>query len=69
MVNPKRPRDINQLVKLIVDISTGEEKNIIPTETIKAKSGRKGGMARSKKLTKAKKSEIAKNAAKKRWSK
>lgn len=64
----KRPTDTNKLAKLIVDISTGEETDQAPEQSIKAKSASKGGAARAKKLTKAKRSDIAKKAAKKRWS-
>ena len=37
----KRPRDPNQLAKLIVDIATGEVRE--PEETEKAKRARKAG--------------------------
>lgn len=69
MSNPKRPRDANQLAKMIVDLSTGdvEEK----PESVKAKSGRigglKGGVTRAAKLTPEQRSEIAKKAADARW--
>ena len=72
--NPKRPRDPNQLAKLIADIATGE---VTETKTddgkdpaaveLGRKGGLKGGAARAKKLTAEKRSEIAKLAAKKRW--
>lgn len=74
--NPKRPRDPNQLAKLICDIATGEEENESPDEnkdknTKKVESGRKGGLkggdARAKSLTKKQRSDIAKAAAKARW--
>ena len=66
---PTRPRDVNQLAKMIVDLSTGEidEK----PESVKAQSGRKGGLkggkARAESLTPKKRSEIAKKAALARW--
>lgn len=76
MTNPKRPRDPNQLAKLIVGIATGD------VEEPKADSGKdpaavalgrkgglKGGAARAKKLTAKRRSEIAKDAAKARWNK
>jgi hypothetical protein len=69
MANPKRPRDTNQLAKMIVDLSTGDETE--PELSPKAKAGRlgglKGGDARAKKLTPAKRSEIARKAAAARW--
>jgi hypothetical protein len=74
MPNPKRPRDINQLAKMIVDISTG---NAPPESEQPAKNpaavalgklgGAKGGKARAKALSPAKRTAIAKKAAKLRW--
>jgi len=69
--NPKRPRDPNQLAKLIADIAIGEEDNSHPepTDAKKHKAGLKGGTERAKSLTPEKRKEIAKKAAKKRWDK
>jgi hypothetical protein len=39
---PKRPRDVNQPAKLLVGIATGEVTE--KPESIKAKSGRAGGL-------------------------
>ncbi len=76
MAKIKRPRDINQLAKLIVDIATGEVKD---EEPLKGKNpaavelgrlgGLKGGKARASKLSPERRKEIAQIAAKKRWSK
>lgn len=67
----KRPRDTNQLAKMIVDLSTGEESE--SDMSPKARAGRlgglKGGKARADKLTPEERSAIAKKAAEKRWSK
>ena len=71
----KRPRDPNQLGKLIVDIATGEaddappesEKNPAAVE-LGRKGGLKGGNARAAKLTAEERSEAARRAAKARWS-
>lgn len=74
----KRPRDVNQLAKMIVDISTGEvedveakperEKN--PAAVALGKLGAsKGGKARAAKLSAKKRREIAKKAAAARWDK
>lgn len=73
MAKPKRPRDVNQLAKLIVDMSTGNAP--ADPESVKNPAavalgrlgGAKGGPARAIKLTAAQRSEIAKNAAKARW--
>ena len=65
----KRPRDVNQLAKMIVDLTTGDETETL--ESVRAVSGRlgglKGGKARAEALTPERRSEIAKEAAKKRW--
>src|SRR3546814_11615439 len=75
----KRPRDPNQLAKLIVDIATGEEEDRSPTPEeegkdphaveLGRKGGRKGGKARAEKLSDEKRQEIARSAARARWDK
>lgn len=74
--NPKRPRDTNQLAKLIADITTGEvtepktgDGKDPAAVALGRKGGLKGGAARAKKLTAKRRSEIAKKAAKARWEK
>lgn len=73
MANPKRPRDTNQLAKMIVDLSTGGIDEQMPEISVKAKAGRlgglKGGAARKAALTPERRSEIAKKAAESRWQK
>ncbi len=74
---PKRPRDANQLGKLIVDLATGEAQEESPQDTGKNPhavalgrlGGLKGGKARAANLTPEQRSEIGKKAAKARWSK
>lgn len=70
---PKRPRDPNQLGKLIVALSVGEEEDVLPVEPPKneaaAALGRLGGAARAKSMSPEKRAEIAKKAAAKRWAK
>jgi hypothetical protein len=68
----KRPRDPNQLAKLIVDIATGETKDTISErKRHPPKRGRlgglKGGKARASSLSKKRRSSIAKKAASSRW--
>lgn len=67
----KRPRDINQLAKMIVDLTTGDAKE--KPESVKAQSGRKGGLkggaARKIALTPERRKEIAIKAAQSRWKK
>jgi hypothetical protein len=71
MARIKRPRDPNQLAKLIVDISTGEvEKPADPSTPRHGRAGGlKGGAARAKSLSSDRRKEIAKKAARKRWQK
>lgn len=71
---PKRPRDTNQLAKLIADIATGEATDPDPDEgkdpaavARGQKGGLKGGPKRALALTKKRRVEIAKKAAKSRW--
>lgn len=73
---PKRPRDPNQLAKLIVDISTNsiEDKPAIKNqESFRAAIGRlggiKGGKSRAESLSSEQRKEIARSAAKARWKK
>ena len=65
---PKRPRDPNQLAKLIADIVTGEvERDKVPSK--RGAGGHKGGPARNKKLTPIQRRDIARIAARARWKK
>jgi hypothetical protein len=74
---PKRPRDTNQLAKFIVDLATGDAAEPTPADTGKdpaavalgRRGGLKGGKARADKLSAKERSEIAKSAARSRWSK
>jgi hypothetical protein len=69
---PARPRDANQLAKLMLDIATGD---VEPAPAVKnphavelgRRGGLKGGAARAASLTPEQRSEIAKKAAAKRW--
>lgn len=67
---PKRPRDQNQLAKLMVDIASGEveDKGEEKDEAAQA-MGRKGGKARAEKMSPERRREIAQQAAQKRWAK
>lgn len=71
--HPKRPRDPAQLAKLIVDIASGEveDRELSPAERgkdpVAVAMGKKGGNARSEKLTREERSQLAKNAANLRW--
>ncbi len=72
---PKRPRDLNQVAKLIVGISTGEIKSgpLQDKDPVAVESGRQGGLkggpARSKALSKRQRVQIARKAAEARWKK
>ena len=75
---PKRPRDPNQLGKLIVALSLGEAEEAVPPSAadtgkdpaavaLGRKGGLKGGKARAEALSAKERKEIAKKAAKARW--
>jgi hypothetical protein len=68
---PKRPRDLNQWAKRIVDLATGEgeEHERSATEERASKAGTKGGPARAKALSPKRRAEIASIAAQARWKK
>jgi len=70
----KRPRDANQLAKMIVDLATGaasEDKptSLTPAQEFARSGGLKGGVARREALSLERRMEIAKQAAAKRWGK
>ncbi len=73
----KRPRDPNQLAKLIADIASGETVDPILTPDGKnaaavmlgRRGGMKGGKARAMKLSPQERSDIARTAARTRWKK
>ncbi len=75
--HPKRPRDLNQWAKRMVDIATGavEDREPTPEEqgkdpaavSLGRRGGLKGGRARAESMTPEQRSEIAKKAAAKRW--
>ncbi len=64
----KRPRDANQLAKMVVDVATGEADDNAPEKAeSQRKGGLKGGKARAAKLSPEERRAIAKKAAKARW--
>jgi hypothetical protein len=72
----RRPRDPNQLGKLIVDIATGEVEDSSDDTgkdpaavALGRKGGLKGGKARAEGMTPEQRSEAAKHAARARWRK
>jgi hypothetical protein len=67
----KRPRDTNQLAKLMTDILTGQVEDREPPKANEgaAARGRLGGQARKAATTPEQRKRIAKNAAQKRWNK
>jgi hypothetical protein len=75
---PKRPRDVNQLAKMMVDLATGEITDpLLGTDDGKNPAavalgrlgGLKGGRARANSLSAKRRKDIAKKAAAKRWAK
>lgn len=70
--HPKRPRDPNQLAKLIVDIASGavtepQPEPTTPAQEFARSGGLKGGAARREALSPERRAEIARKAAAKRW--
>jgi hypothetical protein len=70
----KRPRDANQLAKFIADVATGaaelpktDEGKDPAAVALGRRGGLKGGKARAEALSKKRRAEIAKKAAKARW--
>jgi hypothetical protein len=75
MKRPKRPRDINQWAKHMVDLATGAAQEPDPNQgkdagavSLGRRGGLKGGKARAGKLSPERRAEIARKAAKARWS-
>jgi len=68
-----RPRDPNQLAKMIVDIATGEVEDTVSEakkhpETVKGRTGGLiGGKSRAKSLSADQRRKIAVKAAQARW--
>ena len=77
--HPKRPRDLNQWAKRMVEIATGDGSDREPTPQDRGKDpvasafgklgASEGGRARADNLSAERRSEIARAAAKKRWDK
>lgn len=66
----KRPADVIGAAIRVAKIATGEEEeDREELSSAAAELGRRGGKARAEKLSKAKRAEIAQNAARKRWGK
>jgi hypothetical protein len=61
----RRPADMNQLAKAIVDIATGDAEETAPTRG--RPGGLKGGESRAKNSPQKRRTEIARKAAEKRW--
>jgi len=72
----KRPRDVNELARQVVDEATGEAPKYDPDEgknpaavELGRRGGLKGGKARAEKLTPDQRSEAARKASAARWAK
>lgn len=71
---PKRPRDPNQLAKLITDIATGEVEDEKPYEgkdpaavDLGRRGGLKGGKVRAANMSPQERREAARKAVQARW--
>ena len=77
--SPKRPRDLNQWAKRMVDVATGEASDREPTPeeqgkdaaavSLGGRGGLKGGNARAASMSPERRAEIARKAAASRWAK
>jgi len=68
----KRPADVNARAVMIAKIATGEIEDVTTEDGKNAAAvalGRMGGKARAAGMSKKRRKEIAKDAAKKRWAK
>jgi hypothetical protein len=72
--HPKRPRDLNQWAKHMVDLATGSAQEPDPYQgkdveavNLGRRGGLKGGRARAVQLSPERRAEIARKAAKARW--
>jgi hypothetical protein len=72
----KRPRDVNELARQLVDEATGAEPKYDPDKgkdpaavALGRKGGLKGGKARAAKMTPEERREAARKAAAARWGK
>jgi hypothetical protein len=70
----KRPRDVNELARQLVDEATGEAPKLDPDDgkdpaavALGRKGGLKGGRARAERMTPEERSEAARKAAQARW--
>lgn len=70
----KRPRDVNELARQLVDEATGEAPKFDPDEgkdpaavALGRKGGLKGGKARAAKMTGEQRAAAARKAAEARW--
>jgi hypothetical protein len=66
----KRPADVIGNAVKVMRIATGEESEELETDRVRsaaAELGSRGGKARAARLTKSRRSEIARKAAEKRW--
>lgn len=67
--HPKRPRDPNQLAKMIADIAIGEVEESPLASTRGQAGGLVGGKARANSLDPQRRQQIAQKAANARWGK
>ena len=75
MPTKRPPRDVNELARYVLEVTTGDEEKIEPpqknphAQALAKLGASKGGKARAKALTPKKRSQIARKAAKSRWQK
>jgi hypothetical protein len=73
MPTKRPPRDVNELARYVLDVTTGKADKIEPpvknphAQALSALGASKGGKARAETLSASKRRAIAKKAAKVRW--
>ena len=65
----RRPANVIGAAIMAAKIATGEIQEKLPLKSAAAELGRRGGKARAEKLSKKRRSEIAREAAEARWKK
>ena len=74
MPTKRPPRDVNELARYVLEVTTGDEEKIEPpqknphAQALGRMGGLKGGKARAEKLSAKQRKKSAKQAAKARWS-
>jgi hypothetical protein len=73
MPTKRPPRDVNELARYVLDVTTGDAEKVEPpqknphAQALAALGASKGGKERARRLSASKRKSIAKKASKARW--